>query len=316
MKNYDFDQWITNENMETLIENTFNSRNVENGKYDNKSIRSPFRYPGGKFYARNLITSYLPDHKYYIEPMVGGGSIFFHKKKVNSWLNDLDERLINCYLVIRDRVDELIEYLNGIQATKELHKYYKKEFTPSNKFEEAVRYYYLNRTSYSGIMKESNLYWGYGRKYSSPPENWGSHLLKVHDKLTNVKLTSYDFEKVIKNVPEDTFIFIDPPYFNADQDKFYERTFDLEDHIRLMELLKKYSNSFKFLLTYDNVSDIRDMYSWTDFIDDKEWNYMIQRTDDQTGKTNDKGSRYKGKEVFIYNYEVKLCKQTSLDGIF
>jgi len=76
------------------------------------SINSPFRYAGGKFYARNLILEHIPDHSYYIEPLAGGSSIFFAKPKTNNnWLNDIDEALINTYLVIRDRPDSLIEFL-------------------------------------------------------------------------------------------------------------------------------------------------------------------------------------------------------------
>ncbi len=38
-------------------------------------------------------------------------------------------------------------------------------------------------------------------------------------------------------------------------------------------------------------------------IHDKEWNYCIQRTDDQKNKIQRKGTRYKGKEIFILNYD-------------
>ncbi|GAB4525742.1 MAG: hypothetical protein Tsb0014_05350 [Pleurocapsa sp.] len=50
----------------------------------NNSINSPFRYPGGKFYARKLILEYIPPHSNYIEPFAGGGSIFFAKNKVKN----------------------------------------------------------------------------------------------------------------------------------------------------------------------------------------------------------------------------------------
>jgi DNA adenine methylase len=40
---------------------------------------------------------------------------------------------------------------------------------------------------------------------------------------------------------------------------------------------------------------------------DKEWNYCIQRTDDQKNGTSRKGERYKGKELFILNYESELA---------
>lgn len=84
-----------------------------------QAINSPFRYAGGKFYARKLILEHVPDHTCYIEPFVGGGSIFFAKDKVETnILNDADPDLINTYLIIRDRVDDLVAALDGEQALK------------------------------------------------------------------------------------------------------------------------------------------------------------------------------------------------------
>ena len=45
------------------------------------AINSPFRYAGGKFYARNLILEHIPPHSDYIEPFAGGASIFFAKSR-------------------------------------------------------------------------------------------------------------------------------------------------------------------------------------------------------------------------------------------
>ncbi|MBN3926533.1 DNA adenine methylase [Nostoc sp. NMS4] len=273
----------------------------------NKRINSPFRYPGGKFYARNLILNHIPSHSYYAEPFAGGGSIFFVKDKVNiSWLNDIDELLINTLLIIRDKPEELIKFLEGESATKERHTYYKNEFTPQNKLEEAGRWFYLNRTSYSGIMKHQNCYWGYGEKYSMRPENWPRNIRRTSEKLQNVKITNLDFEEVIESVPDGYFLFIDPPYFNADQDKFYTHSFYIDDHFRLCRILNRHKQRIKFLITYDNSDVIRKLYEWAFEIHDKKWNYTISRTDDQkNGKSkqdNFKGERCKGKEIFILNY--------------
>lgn len=274
----------------------------------NGSINSPFRYAGGKFYARNLILEHIPSHSDYIEPFAGGASIFFAKSKAkNNWLNDIDEALINTYLIIRDRPEELIEYLAGEQATKERHTYYKTEFAPQNNLEAAARWFYLNRTSYSGIMKLQNCYWGYGEKYSMRPENWGRNILRTSAKLQNIEITCFDFEQVIKVVPDGSFLFIDPPYFNADQEKFYTHSFSKNDHYRLVQLLSEHKDRIKFLLTYDNNLEVREMYHWATQIYDKEWNYTINRTDDQKNNQKKeqefKGERYKGKEIFILNYD-------------
>lgn len=274
----------------------------------NQSINSPFRYAGGKFYARNLILKHIPPHSYYVEPFAGGSSIFFAKSKVKkNLLNDIDEALINTYLIIRDRPEELIDYLTGEQATKERHAYYKIEFKPKNELERAARWFYLNRTSYSGIMKPQNCYWGYGDKYSMRPENWPRNIRRTSEKLQSVEITSLDFEQVIKTVPDDAFLFVDPPYFNADQDKFYTHSFSQNEHYRLCEVLKEHKERIKFLITYDNSPQIRELYEWATEMHDKEWNYTINRTDDQKNgqkkAQNFKGERYKGKEVFILNYD-------------
>ena len=280
----------------------------------NQPINSPFRYAGGKFYARNLILKHIPPHSHYVEPFAGGSSIFFAKSKVkNNWLNDIDEALINTYLNIRDRPEQLITYLAGEQATKERHTYYKNDFIPQSKLEAAARWFYLNRTSYSGIMKPQNCYWGYGDKYSMRPENWPRNIRRTSEKLQNVQLTCLDFAEVIKTVPDDAFLFIDPPYFNADQDKFYTHSFCQNDHYRLSEILKEHKDRFKFLITYDNSPEVRDLYEWATEMHDKEWNYTINRTDDQKKGENKakkfKGERYKGKEVFILNYDSALISR-------
>ena len=153
----------------------------------NGSINSPFRYAGGKFYARKLILSHVPSHTAYIEPFAGGGSIFFAKHKVPfNQLNDIDDELINVYLTIRDNPDDLIYFLkrrtvkesrvpekftnsvligDPLPASKELHGFFKNEYKPKNNIGRAGRWSYLNRTSYSGIMNSQNMYWGYGDKY-------------------------------------------------------------------------------------------------------------------------------------------------------
>lgn len=274
-----------------------------------KLSNSPFRYPGGKFYARKLILPCIPKHHKYCEPFAGGGSIFFAKPntKVNL-LNDKDSELINTYIHIRDHVEDLINLLDGIPATKELHRYYKLNYSPSNDLERAMRWFYLNRTSYSGIMKHANCYWGYGERYSMRPENWPKHLRTTSKRLQSVRFSSLDFEEVISHLDEDFFLFIDPPYFGADQDKFYSCSFKLEDHYRLNKVLEKSTSRFKFLLTYDNVPEIREMYEWCTSIQDNQWNYTISRTDDQKNnrKLSDgyKSNRYKGKEIFITNYDI------------
>lgn len=275
-------------------------------------INSPFRYAGGKFYARKLILEHLVPHNYYVEPFAGGASIFFAKEKVAvNVLNDIDSDVMNCYEQIQTNVDGLIGLLDGHEASKEKHFYFKNVFEPQNELERALRWYYLNRTSYSGIMNVVNCYWGYGDKYSMQPKNWPAHLRRCSAKLESVTLVNGDFQEVVEQAPDGSFLFIDPPYFNADQDKFYTHSFSLEDHNRLARVLREHSYRLKFLLTYDNCLEVREIYDWAYCVLEREWNYTINRTDDQrktNGEAKDKvkGKRYAGKEIFILNYETSV----------
>jgi len=171
------------------------------------SINSPFRYAGGKFYARKLILGHIPHHTAYIEPFAGGGSIFFAKSKVDyNLLNDIDDELVNVYLTIRDCPEKLIVFLQKrkvkesripqkytedvligepLPATKDLHGFFKNDFNPQNDIERARRWFYLNRTSYSGIMNIKNMYWGYGDQFSMQPKNWLANILRTSEKLQN-----------------------------------------------------------------------------------------------------------------------------------
>ena len=237
-----------------------------------------------------------------------GGSVFFAKPLAeHSSLNDLDSDVINTLRQIRDRVEDLIDLLKGVPVTKESHAYYKNEYEPVDDLTRAFRWYYLNRTSYSGIMKRENCYWGYGAKYSMRPENWPPHLRTSHDKLQGTELSSMDFESVIDSLPDDCFMFVDPPYYDTDQQKFYNRIFTGHDHSRLAECLKRNAGRLRFLLTYDDHPDIRALYEWAS-AETKQWGYAISRTDDQRNgmKLRDgfRGSRDTGRELFIRNYDV------------
>ncbi len=265
-------------------------------------INLPFRYAGGKYRGREIIMNKSKQHDVYVEPFVGGGSIFFYKNKAkHNILNDLDGDLINCYKVMRDNPKDLIALLENEVVTKERYDFYKNQFVPSNDLERAQRWYFLNRTSYSGITR--NFYWGYSDKLSANPSKWGDKIMFAHNKLQGVELLNVDFEQVLQYVVDnyvgqDVFVYLDPPYFNAEQDKFYKCYFNPEDHIRLQKCLAVHQHHINFLLSYDNCKEVKNLYEWCN-IDEKEWTYTLHRSDNL--KTE--GKRNIGKELLIYNYE-------------
>ena len=127
------------------------------------AVKSPLRYPGGKFYALKHIMPYIQcvPHDEFREPFFGGGAVFFAKEKVEyNIINDLESNIIDFYRLITDKLqrDELISMLSAEVATKERHSEMK-EWNPETELEKVFRTYYLNRTSYCGIINAPA--WGY-----------------------------------------------------------------------------------------------------------------------------------------------------------
>lgn len=267
-----------------------------NLKFEQRII--PFRYPGGKFYALNQLAPYILGcgHDEYREPFVGGGSVFFSKPKAKyNIVNDIDSELITTYRIMQDPVlrDKLVEMLSKEVASKERWKEVFM-FQPQTPLEVAFKYYYLNRTSFSG--KLSSPAWGYREKRSLPPSRWHERIIPCGEKLSNTLIENSDFEDIIRREPlgKNVLMFIDPPYFKPSKNKHYRHGFELEDHIRLAKCLRE--SEFNFVLTYEDVNEVRELYSWA-FINGLEFAY---RVDDSS--TNN-GNRRKGTELIITNFK-------------
>jgi len=260
----------------------------------------PFRYPGGKYYALNKLRPFWEaiEHDEYREPFVGGGAVFFAKPKVRyNWINDNHEELINIYKIMSDKKSRyrLIELFDKEIATKERHKIIKNKI-PKDQFDKAHKYYYLNRTSYSGKMKNPS--WGYREKRSLPPYRWKERLQPCGEKLENVKITCMDFEEVINAEPKgDTvLIFLDPPYYNAKQENHYVCSFNKRDHERLARCLR--NTNYYFFLTYDNCDEVKNLYSWA-YIYEVSFFYRLDNSNDNGKK------RTKAVELVITNYKLE-----------
>lgn len=256
-------------------------------------VSPPIRYPGSKFRAAKYILPYLETpHNEYREPFLGSGAIFFTKQKVeNNWVNDLDEQLITTFEVIENE-EKRVSLINMVQEfipNKENFELLKKQaFT--DPIDIAYRYFVINRTSYSGIMNKPN--WGFHPIKSVQPKSWPKRINDAGIKLKGTRITNLDFSDVItEKSSNNVLLFVDPPYFLADQKRAYFHHFLLKDHIRLMELLKE--SNYKFCLTYDNCSEIKELYKWANI---NEYNWMYHTANSNTT------TRKMGKELIITNY--------------
>lgn len=274
---------------------------LERYKKPSDYTKSPMRYPGGKFYALPYIMPYIQcvPHDEYREPFFGGGAVFFAKEKAPySVINDLESEIIDFYRFIQDpkKAEALISLFNKEVASRERHTEVK-NLIPQSALEAAFKTYYLNRTSYSGIIHIPA--WGYAEGKSSPPQNWGNFIRHASEKLRDVDIYSDDY-KAILDLPakgDKVFAYLDPPYYHADTKRAYTLPFTEKDHVRLANDLKNLD--YYFCLSYDDCEEVRQLYDWA-HIYSAVWNYNT------ANKHGEKRSR--GNELIITNYKVTSTK--------
>lgn len=235
-------------------------------------------------------------HEEYREPFAGGGTVFFNKAPVTkSWLNDIDSELISTYkaFATKESREILISKFASEEASPERWREVL-NLAPENSIDVAFKYYYLNRTSFSGKLISPA--WGYRPKRSLPPDRWAERIIPCGEKLENVELTSRDFEDVISaSSDHNVLMYVDPPYFLPPKRKHYRHGLDHEDHVRLAEALKQ--TKHKFFLTYDDAEEIRSLYSWA-YVYPVKFFYRVENSATQNG------SRREGFELIITNYKV------------
>lgn len=261
-------------------------------------VKSPFRYAGGKFYALKHIMPFIDavPHDEYREPFVGGGCIFFAKRKVKyNWINDLETELVKVYQAFSDKAVANTIALRLVNEIANKDRFEEvRDWNPTNYIDEVYRTFYLNRTAYCGIINKPA--WGYKEKKSSPPQNWGKFITDVQPKLEGTRITNLDFSDVVSapSIGDNVLMYLDPPYYKADQERAYTKPFKEADHIRLANMLR--NTNYYFCLSYDDVEEVRDLYSWA-YIHERKWLY---NTANKKGEARDLGE-----ELVITNYKVK-----------
>jgi DNA adenine methylase len=157
---------------------------------------------------------------------VGGGAVFFHLKarfpKMEATLCDNNGELINCYLAVRDHLDDLMcrldAHLERFRANSETVYYLvRSQHQLTDPVERAARMIFLNKTCYNGLWRvnargEFNVPIG-----SYKPDKVSLYdrvnLLAASRELQGVHLVVQDFRQTLLAAGPRSFVYIDPPYF-------------------------------------------------------------------------------------------------------
>ncbi|MBE9010788.1 DNA adenine methylase [Pseudanabaenaceae cyanobacterium LEGE 13415] len=266
-------------------------------------VKSPLRYPGGKSRAVDRILAQMPSTiAEFREPFLGGGSVFLAVKSRfdllirHYWINDLNHDLYCFWKCARDQSDLLIEKIQHLKQDfsdgRVLYAYFKDTANSSTEFDRAVRFFIMNRITFSGVMDSG----GYSQQ-AFEKRFTGSSIERLKDIppcLSEVKITHGDYENLLFEPGVDVFLFLDPPYLKATKSKLYGVKGDLHtsfDHERFADNMQRCPH--KWLITYDDSPEVRSLFSFAKII---EWQL-------QYGMNNyGRNSAPKGKELFIRNY--------------
>ncbi|GMO44067.1 MAG: DNA adenine methylase [Termitinemataceae bacterium] len=267
-------------------------------------VVSPLRYPGGKSRAIKTILPLIPfNAKHFCEPFVGGGSVFLATKQncacsAEFTINDLNYDLYCFWKYIKENNQQLYQSVLDIKNSetdgRKLFEHYTKEADAWNEFERAVRFFVLNRITFSGTVDSG----GYSQKAFTGRFTYSSieRIKPLENVMSNVTIKNKDYEEIIGDCKEGTFIFLDPPYYRQSKSRLYGKNGDLHtsfDHERFAEVMK--NCRCQWLITLDNTDKIKELF---DFAYIQEWELQYGMNNYKQGKAD------KGQELFISNYEI------------
>ncbi len=193
-----------------------------------RSARPFLKWAGGKQPFLAKYADRFPDIKgRYIEPFMGGASVFFLLKRIERrpfWalLADTNLQLVKTFLQVRDQPQQVLEDLahlvHGYQEAADKVRFYKNTREAYNlalpKVNAAI-FIFLNRTCWNGLYRVNrsgkfNVPYGKGQVLF-PTE---ADLLNASASLAHAEIRSMTWQNTLATAEAGDFVFADPPYFS------------------------------------------------------------------------------------------------------
>lgn len=240
-------------------------------------ITSPLRYPGGKAKLFDFVTALLSENKmynaHYCEPYAGGAGLALKLLSMgfvkSISLNDIDPAIYAFWNSILTHPTEFCEMIAKTEISiDEWHKQKAVRTKPKtySQLQLGFSTYFLNRTNRSGIIDTAGPIGGFDQtgnwkidaRFNKERQIENIHALsKFADQIFFTNDDATDFIKRHINSPE-SFIYLDPPYYVKGAG-LYRNHYSHKDHEIIAGLMTKYRKK-TWMISYDNVSPIRDLY--------------------------------------------------------
>ena len=268
----------------------------ENSDQTTKHLNPLIKWSGGKSDEIKMFEQYFPEnYTKYIEPFVGGGSVYFHLNPSNAVISDVHTELIDLYKSIgKGEGIEIYKFME--QNPNEEKTYYeiRDEMKIENELDSAKRFYYQRKTCFRGMLRYNQ----HG-KFNIPFGRYKtidfSNLLNkdYETLLSRTEILNKDFEFLFENYnDENNFMFLDPPYDSEFTDYGYCQ-FGKEEQKKLAHLFK--TTKIKCLMIIGKTAFIEELYK--DYIVseyDKKYRFKLYN--------NRIGDEINTKHLIIKNY--------------
>ena len=183
-----------------------------------KKVRPPLKWAGGKYRLLDAIREKLPDGNRLIEPFVGSGVVFINANYKRFLINDINKDLISFYKILKREEKRFVQYTKNLfnekNNSEEFFYSCRDEFnSTTDEFRKAALFLYINKHGYNGLIRYNasgllNVPFGRYKKPYHPEKE----LFFLAEKLKKATIQNKDFEKVMRSAAPGDVIYCDPPY--------------------------------------------------------------------------------------------------------
>lgn len=278
---------------------------------------SPLRYPGGKGkvadYFKQVFKDNLLYDGVYVEPYAGGASValslLFNEYASKIIINDIDCSIFSFWHSVLNRTDELCKLIHDTPVTVETwerQRQIQKEKQRQRVLKVGFSTFFLNRTNRSGILnagiiggRQQTGEWKINARYNK--KDLISRIERIAQYKDKIELHNSDAVQLVKSLrktlPTKSLFYFDPPYYVKGKDLYLNYYRD-SDHQDIATEISKISNQ-KWIVTYDDVSQIRKLYS-----DYRKKPFKLFYSAGSSNK--------EGKEIMIFSDNIYIAKHPIL----
>ena len=220
-------------------------------------MNSFLNWVGGKRLLRKEIVARIPLHTCYVEVFGGAGWALFHKDPSDSEVevyNDIDNRLVDLYRCVKYHPEEMQREMEYLFISRKIFR----DFLEQEGFtdiQRSVRFLYLIKRSFAGKGKTFPAC----KKGGGHKASWiklTQYLQEVSMRLDRVTIECKDFKELIPAYDtENTFFYLDPPYYKF---RDYKHNFKEEDYSDLLSALSQIQG--KFILSLSDHPLMREIF--------------------------------------------------------